>query len=280
VATATPNHEFATVSYVNRDYAIGEIITIVVTAEDNDPTNQRTYKITIERKPSSDATLTSLTVTSNGKTYLPEVPFSPAITAYTYLLPNSARIVTIVVTSAEYSNSTGAGDKNTALGNNTFQIIVTAEDSTTKTYTLTMNVAETTSSVKEVTSLTVKSGNTTLELVPPFDKSIFTYALTVENGVTTIDISCIVSALDGRFEPLVDGDGTKTLIVGENTFTITVTAEDGSKLEYVISVSRLDVEPTTPLDIVPIILISAGGAGCLASIAMFALAARKRRGIK
>ncbi|MCL2462447.1 MAG: cadherin-like beta sandwich domain-containing protein, partial [Defluviitaleaceae bacterium] len=81
-------------------------------------------------------------------------------------------------------------------------------------------------------SLTVSEGT----LTPGFDAEITEYTVDVDNDADSIIITA--AAHDPNAE--VTGDtGTKNLTVGENTFTVTVTAEDGTTAQdYIITVNR------------------------------------------
>ena len=107
---------------------------IVVTAEDG--TTEKTYTVTVTRDAapkSSDATLKSLTV-SEGE-LSPE--FSAATTSYTVSVESSIDQITIGATANDEKASVdGAGIKTLAVGDNLFDMVVTAEDGTEKTYTV------------------------------------------------------------------------------------------------------------------------------------------------
>lgn len=106
---------------------------VLVTAEDGD--TQKTYSVTINELPDTDATLKSIKV--NGTTI---VGFSPATLNYTVDVVHGT-----VLTSASFVSATT--DVNAAQGNWTYNavtgkwsVLVTAEDSVTKrTYTVTIN---------------------------------------------------------------------------------------------------------------------------------------------
>ena len=86
--------------------------------------------------PSGNNNLASLSV-SNGGTLSPI--FDAATTVYTCTVPNSVSSLTITAVAAE-DNATvaGAGVKALNVGNNSFQVVVTAHNGNTKTYALTV----------------------------------------------------------------------------------------------------------------------------------------------
>lgn len=121
--------------------AVGaNLITVVVTAQDN--LTMRTYNITVTRL-SANADLSSL-VPSSGSL---SPAFDAATTAYTATVPYSATSITVSpavvdVTAAVRVNGTNvpsglaSNPINLSVGSNTITILVTAQNSSTKTYTL------------------------------------------------------------------------------------------------------------------------------------------------
>ena len=107
---------------------------IVVTAEDG--TTTKTYTVTVTRAASNDATLSSLTVSTGTLTPV----FNTNTISYTVAVSNNVESITINA-AATHANATvtGAGEKTLNVGENPFDIVVTAEDgTTTKTYTVTV----------------------------------------------------------------------------------------------------------------------------------------------
>lgn len=72
-------------------------------------------------------------------------------------------------------------------------------------------------------------------LEPGFRPDTGTYTATVDNSVTSVTITAKTTDSNAT----VIGDGTKTLSVGSNTYTVTVTAEDGTtQKSYTITITR------------------------------------------
>jgi hypothetical protein len=87
------------------------------------------------------------------------------------------------------------------------------------------------SSDATLAGLTVSDG----ELNPAFTPVQTAYAVTVENPVSSI----FLDALENQFNQKIEGTGEQTLSAGANTFTITVTAEDGvAQNTYTVVVTR------------------------------------------
>ncbi|MDR0505746.1 MAG: cadherin-like beta sandwich domain-containing protein [Dysgonamonadaceae bacterium] len=204
-------------------------ISITVLAEDQ--MTGKEYLITVNRKDAtSDATLSELTV-SQGEL---APAFNPLTFDYTVTLGNSITAIDITAT-ANSSNATVSGDgqkDNLSIGNNEFVITVTAEDgSTQETYTVNIYRKSADATLK---TLTVNRS----ELTPAFDPETTEYTVSVENSITNITISAEANDAKAR----VSGDGQKNnLVVGNNSFTITVTAEDGNTQNYIVTVTREQV---------------------------------------
>ena len=84
------------------------------------------------------------------------------------------------------------------------------------------------SSEKNLSSLSVSEGT----LSPKFSAGTTTYKVDLTSETESLTISA--KAKDSKAK--VSGTGKKELKIGENNFTVTVTAEDGSKKTYTISV--------------------------------------------
>ncbi|MEM7182105.1 MAG: cadherin-like beta sandwich domain-containing protein [Spirochaetota bacterium] len=118
-------------------------ITVVVTASDSSTT---TYSVTVTRSSvaSSDSSLSALVV--NSGTLYPT--FASATTSYATTIPNSDASITITPTGNDTSASvtvdgssvtSGSASSGISLsvGSNTITVVVTAQDSSTTTYTIT-----------------------------------------------------------------------------------------------------------------------------------------------
>ena len=221
--SATPNQDGAIVSgegtYNPKDT---DTVELIVTAEDGTTT---TYVVHLENEKSSNADLSDLGVT--GETLNPA--FDKDTTNYTVTVPNDTDKATITAEAADSrSTVTGTGEKDLNYGSNNFDVVVTAEDGTKKTYTVTIE-RELSNDVK-LSDLTV-DGTT----VDGFDPDTSTYTIpNVGNDVTSIT----VGATPENPEATVTGTGEIPLEVGNNTIEVTVTAQDGSKGTYTINVTR------------------------------------------
>ncbi len=86
------------------------------------------------------------------------------------------------------------------------------------------------SDVKTLSDLTVEG----FEFTPAFDSSVTEYSLEVDYPVTSLNVAAIPTSKLASAK-VSGADGFE---VGENTVTVTVTAENGSKQNYIIKVTR------------------------------------------
>ena len=115
-------------------------ITITVTAQDGVTTQN--YTIIVARAPSSDATLSALTLSDSNDQ---NVPFSPEFDSninYTTTVSNTINLVNVAATSTANNVNNISGITNVSLtegGYFNIDVVVTAQDgTTTKTYTITV----------------------------------------------------------------------------------------------------------------------------------------------
>ena len=198
-----------TLSYGNNSFDI------VVTADDG--TTKKTYTINVERPKKNNANLSDLKVDGTTVTGF-------SADTLTYTLPAAAKTKTSITIAATAADSdatiTGTGNKNLNYGSNSFDVVVTAHDGTTKkTYTINIE-REAPANSADLSDLKV-DGTT----VTGFSADTLTYTLDdVENSKTSINIT----ATPADSNATVTGTGTKSLTVGNNSFPIVVTAEDGT----------------------------------------------------
>ena len=109
-------------------------VTVTVSYMEDGVTEIATFTVTVNAKPlSSIATLSSLSVSAGTLT----PTFDPETTSYTVTVTNSVSSITITATATDAKATvSGAGTKTLAVGANSFNIVVTAENGTTKTYTV------------------------------------------------------------------------------------------------------------------------------------------------
>lgn len=93
------------------------------------------------------------------------------------------------------------------------------------------------SSISTLSEITISEG----ELSPNFSSSITNYSVNVEYEVESIELNAI--ATNG--EATISGNGEKQLNVGDNSFIIKCTAEDGSYTDYTININRQKSDDAT-----------------------------------
>lgn len=126
----------------------------------------------------------------------------------------------------------GTGSKKVNYGKNTFNVVVTAENGSKKTYSIIVTRPDNRDTDNTLSSLSASSLNL------KFNKNTTNYSFNVENSVKSITINAKASS--GK--ATVSGTGVKTLKDYVNTFNVVVTAENGSKKTYTIKVIRKDAE--------------------------------------
>lgn len=182
--------------------------------------------ITINNPPSGNNNLSSLTVSAGS------LSFNKTVTNYSVNVDEKVTNIQISATPEDSKASiTGTGSKSLNYGNNTFSVVVRAENGSTKTYTITVNRKDTRSSNNKLSNLTVEGGN----LNPKFSSSTENYQLEVSFSIQNLK----VSATPEDSKASVTISGQNNLIAEEtNTVTIKVTAENGSTKTYTIQVKR------------------------------------------
>ena len=224
-------------------------ISVEVTAEDNVTT--RTYTVTVTRAapPSTDATLSALTLSgvnfgtfaSGTTSYTAQVAHSMSQTTVTPALSDSRASYVIKlggVTDADAVVSL-------SVGSNVITVEVTAEDgNTSQTYTVTVTRAAPLSTDATLSALTLSSVD-----FGTFDSTTVSYTATVANSVSQTTVTPTVNHSGGSYiiklGGVEDADGDISLAVGSNIITVEVTAEDVT-VSRVYTVEATRSELATP----------------------------------
>ena len=211
-------------------------------------------KITVEEKKeepsvpsipalSSENTLSALTISQGTLT----PAFDKNITSYSTQVEASVESITVTPVCADAKASVKVNGKVTASGQasesielkegeNQIPVVVTAENGTEKTYTITVTRAKALSTNAELEQLTISAGT----LSPAFSADTKNYTAVVENAADSLAVNA--KAADGA-TVTVNGKATSekvALKVGYNTIKIQVTAEDGKTTDtYTIKVTRV-----------------------------------------
>ena len=222
---AVVNNENAKYTIVgNNGFKVGlNIVKIVVTAEDG---SQKIYTLNVNRKASSNTYLSSLTIDK----YDMSSVFDKEIETYNITFEDKTPSIKVSATPEdELSKVSNTGVYNLKTGHNEISIVVTAEDGSTRTYTI--NVFQEASSNNNLLSLSTSSTNS---YTPTFSKNTTKYSLTVENSEDKITLLGVAEDKNAT----VKGNGEYSLDVGDNAIDIIVEAENGDLKTYTINITR------------------------------------------
>ncbi len=187
------------------------------------------YKIEVTRAQKTDNDLLDLTV--DGTT----VPgFNKDVLEYTLTnVPYSTTSILIGVTKSDSdARVTGTGRKALVTGLNTFEVVVTAQDGTPKTYTI--KVTREKNNEARLSSLVI-NGQT---LDPAFDRDTFDYEITVAAEKDTLSPNEITAIPVDSNATVVKDAALSLSTTIDNYYEIHVTAEDGTEKTYTIKVNR------------------------------------------
>jgi hypothetical protein len=209
------------------------------------PTTE-TSTVTPEKTKSSVATLRNMGITPNDfsgfkagtLTYTAEVPYTTSkVNLYAYATDSNATV-------------TGTGSKSLTVGENTFKVVVTAEDgTTTKTYTLTVKrlSEEETNKLNQTTETTNSEDSTEeadltlsslkidgLTLTPSFSKETYKYSAKLTKDVDELEVTAEASDKNVT----VEIEGNDKIKDGDNKIKIKLSSESGDTAEYTITVTK------------------------------------------
>ena len=168
--------------------------------------------------------------------------FKSGTTSYSVTVPNDTTSVEVYATAQSSSAKvTGTGTKSLEVGTNKLNVVVTAEDGTTKTYTINITRQEGTEANTEIVQdqysgdglASLKIGDLTLS--PSFDTTIYEYTVKYIGENTKLDITA--TATDPYYT--VDIVGNENLKEGENIINILVSDPDEENVaNYQITVNK------------------------------------------
>ncbi len=241
-------------------------ITVQVTAQDS-ATKDYTVTITRQAAQSSNANLSALTASSStsasgtftGLTIAPT--FSASTTSYTATVANSqthAKLTptvahsaaTVTVRGTTVTSGAASSAISLSVGSNAITVQVTAQDSTTKNYTVTITRQAAQSSNANLSALTASSSTsasgtfTGLTIAPAFSASTTSYTATVPNATThakltpTVAHSAATVAVRGTTVTSGAASSAIALSVGSNAITVQVTAQDSTTKNYTVTITR------------------------------------------
>ncbi len=214
---------------------------------------------------SSDADLSALSVSAGTL----DPAFSPDVTDYAVTVGNEVTEISVTATASDdaatltvdgAATDSGAASAPIALAVGTGQvdIVVTAEDGTTKTYSIAVTREPSSDASLSALELSAATLNET------FDPATTAYTADVENAVESTTVTATASDDAATLE--IDGTAVDSgaasqpiaLAVGDNAITVAVTAEDGTTTEtYTITVTR--AEPPVLVSSVELLVLDDSG---------------------
>ena len=200
------------------------------------PASAKSVAITNAPILSSNNNLSALSV--SGYTLSPT--FSSGTTSYTLSanVPYTQSTITVNATKEDSAASiSGAGSRSLSVGNNTINVVVTAENGTSKTYTITItrDTDTTPPPPAQSSDATLKSLNISgYTLTPSFNKNTTNYSITVAESIKGLSVTAVPT--DSKATAVVSGNSGWGS--GTNNITIKVTAENGSVKTYIVTVKR------------------------------------------
>lgn len=187
--------------------------------------NTKTINVNVTKQKSSTNTLSNLTI--DGKTIK---NFSSSKMSYDLGTIDKDSITIQATPTDTKSKISGVGKKTINYGKNTFKVVVTAENGSKRSITISVSKKDPRSTDNSLKDLSVDFDSIS------FDKNVTYYSFKVEHNLDKITING--SANDTKAK--VDGLGTFNLKNYVNEFKVKVTAENDTTKTYLIKVIRKD----------------------------------------
>lgn len=239
--------------------------------------------------PSSDASLSALSISAGDSVVTLSPAFAAATTTYTATVANAVDSLTVAATANDSgAKLSGAGAASLAVGANSISVIVTAADGTTKkTYTITVTrlaLYDTT-----LSNLRIVNGDMSVALSSEFSGGKADYSARLPNDCSTLRIyatpadpkatatiflgasplDVATTTLDDSTDPIFTSSAT--VAEGLNEVSIVVTGSDGlTKKTYTISATKVAAGLSSEARLEslgltangsPLVLVSMGGKG-------------------
>ena len=197
---------------------------MTATAEDG---TTKTYTLNINRHKSSNCNARIIIA----KESVLDPTFDKNITSYELRVLENVTSLNLIVT-PEDSNATYKieGNENFEIGNNIVKVIIIAEDSTTKEYTLNVLRQKAGTTSNKLESLSMKEK----QFSPSFDPDTLYYEVTVPYNISTVTLE---GELDDK-NATVTGLGAHNINVGQNVLAVTVTSTENVIRTYQVLVTR------------------------------------------
>ncbi len=209
----------------------------------NKSKNENTQKTTsTTNKKSSNANLSNLGIKPNDFS-----GFKPTITTYNVTVSEDVEEINVYATPQDSKATvSGTGKKQLESEKNTVSVVVTAEDGTSKTYTININKSENAKNSTKIDNQDGSKGLSELKiegltLEPEFSTNTYEYTTKYIGEDTKLNISAV--ATDSKF--VVEVTGNEELKEGENIITILVSDSDGENVatyQVIVNKSLVDEE--------------------------------------
>lgn len=238
-ANPKQNGTFATITFKAKNITTDKTGTFTLTSKETSDSSGKSISSSNKGTsvkvhiPDTDNTLKNLTI--NGSTVS---GFSSNTLNYTYKTESSSIKIEATANSSK-AEITGTGTKSVGYGTNNYNIVVTAENGSKKTYKITVTRPDNRETINTLESLSI-DGYT---ITPEFNKNTTSYTLNVENDIEKIKINAIKTSTKSSF---ASGYGPREvkLEYGKNTIYVKVKAENENENTYTITIYRKDNRST------------------------------------
>ncbi len=236
-------------------------VTVTVTVTDNYGSYSTTYELTItDQNPQASSSKTSSSASASQKSHdsalkslktnQGKLSFQSQVHDYYLSVENQVDHVTLEAiphsskakVQYRYNGKTVSSLEDLALkvGTNEVTILVTAEDGSTTTYTVTIErSARTPVKDNALGQLTVSEGT----LTPRFDPDVLNYQVTVDADVDHIDMNAVPKEKNAKVQYRYRGQEVSDLKdlplqTGQNEVEIVVTDDDGNTRTYTVTIDK------------------------------------------
>lgn len=209
--------------------------TNTTTKSSNTSKSTNTTSTTSSSQTSSNTNLTNLGIKPNDFS-----GFSPNKTTYDVTVPEDVDQVEVYATAQSSSSKvSGTGTKKLDAGQNKVEVVVTASNGTSKTYTINItregSATNTTNTNQEVENglSSLKVGN--LELSPEFKTNVYEYTAKYTGEDSKIDVKAVATSPSY----VVETTGNDNLKDGQNIITVLVSdKEENNVATYQITLNK------------------------------------------
>ena len=231
VTLLTCNYSISSEAVVGTSIAISLNESILTDNDGNDIPLTGSEIIVVQKLLSSVATLNNITLDKG----VLSPKFNTDTLSYTVTVEGGVESINIsAVKTDDTATVSGLGTKTLNYGNNKFNIVVTAENKTQKTYVLNIYRTDDRSTDSTLKSLIIDSG----ELKPVFKSSVKEYTVTIKSDIEDLAVKTVANSNKATVKVV----GNNDLAVGINIITITVTAENGNTTDYILTVIKEEKE--------------------------------------